>query len=180
MSGAAPQVLLAAGDRPALAAQLLELWRQGGTAAIAVPQEQQDLRRVLPAAADPAWGPAVVLGSGGSLGARHWCLQPLAHLQAAAAATATWLRQQGLEPAATELFNPLPLQHVSGLMPLVRAEAWGVPLRWLAPELMRNRCGWPRRRPRRPLARRCSRWCPPSCSGCWSSPRGWPGCGALP
>ena len=138
MSGAAPQVLLAAGDRPALAAQLLELWRQGGTAAIAVPQEQQDLRRVLPAAADPAWGPAVVLGSGGSLGARHWCLQPLAHLQAAAAATATWLRQQGLEPAATELFNPLPLQHVSGLMPLVRAEAWGVPLRWLAPELMRN------------------------------------------
>ncbi len=92
-----PRVLLAAGDREALAAQLLQLWGQGGTAAIAVPEEQGALRAALPARVDPDWGPAVVLGSGGSLGARHWCLQPLAHLQAAAAATATWLRQQGLE-----------------------------------------------------------------------------------
>ncbi|NDG24191.1 MAG: o-succinylbenzoate--CoA ligase, partial [Synechococcaceae bacterium WBB_10_009] len=59
-------------------------------------------------------------------------------LQAAAAATAAWLRQQGLDPAATELFNPLPLAHVSGLMPLVRAQAWGVPLRGLDPALMRD------------------------------------------
>jgi len=138
MSTTRPQVLLAAGDREAVAAQLLQLWGQGGTAAIAVPEEQGALRAALPARVDPDWGPAVVLGSGGSLGARHWCLQPLAHLQAAAAATAAWLWQQGLDPAASELFNPLPLQHVSGLMPLVRAQAWGVPLHWLSPQLMRD------------------------------------------
>ncbi|MBU6354198.1 MAG: AMP-binding protein, partial [Cyanobacteria bacterium REEB498] len=138
MSTTGPRVLLAAGDREALAAQLLQLWGQGGTAAIAVPEEQGALRAALPARVDPDWGPAVVLGSGGSLGARHWCLQPLPHLQAAAAATATWLRQQGLDPAASELFNPLPLQHVSGLMPMVRAQAWGAPLRWLSPQLMRE------------------------------------------
>ena len=138
MTGASPQLLVASGDRAALAEQVLALWRQGATAAIAVPEEQGALRAALPAVVDPAWGPAVVLGSGGSLGARHWCLQPMAHLQAAAAATAAWLRQQGLDPAATELFNPLPLAHVSGLMPLVRAQAWGVPLRGLDPALMRD------------------------------------------
>lgn len=138
MTGASPQLLVASGDRAALAEQVLALWRQGATAAIAVPEEQGALRAALPAVVDPAWGPAVVLGSGGSLGARHWCLQPLAHLQVAAAATAAWLRQQGLDPAATELFNPLPLAHVSGLMPLVRAQAWGVPLRGLDPALMRD------------------------------------------
>jgi len=138
MTGASPQLLVASGDRAALAEQVLALWRQGATAAIAVPEEQGALRAALPAVVDPAWGPAVVLGSGGSLGARHWCLQPMAHLQAAAAATAAWLRQQGLDPAATELFNPLPLAHVSGLMPLVRAQAWGVPLRGLDTALMRD------------------------------------------
>ena len=138
MTAAAPQLVAAAGDRGALAEQVLALWRQGATAAIAVPEEQGPLGAALPAAVDPAWGPAVVLGSGGSLGGRRWCLQPLAHLQAAAAATAAWLGQQGLDPAATELFNPLPLAHVSGLMPLVRAQVWGVPLRWLDPALMRD------------------------------------------
>lgn len=150
MTGAPPQLLVATGDRAALAQRLLALWRQGATAAIAVPEEQGALQAALPAVVDPAWGPAVVLGSGGSLGARHWCLQPLAHLQAAAAATATWLRQQGLDPATTELFNPLPLQHVSGLMPLVRAQAWGVPLRWLAPQSMREPAQLLRQAPPRP------------------------------
>jgi O-succinylbenzoic acid--CoA ligase len=150
MSGVGPRVLLAGADRQAQAAQLLQLWGQDCTVAIAVPEEEGALRAALPAAVDPAWGPAVVLGSGGSLGARHWCLQPVAHLQAAAAATATWLRQQGLDPAATELFNPLPLQHVSGLMPMVRAQAWGVPLRWLSPQLMREPAELQQQAPPRP------------------------------
>lgn len=85
-----------------------------------------------------AHGPGVVVGSGGSLGGRRWCLQPLAHLQASASATGAWLQQQGLDPAGCLHLNPLPLDHVSGLLPLVRCRQWGARYRRLAPELMRD------------------------------------------
>ena len=80
----------------------------------------------------------MVLGTGGSSGGRRWCLQPLAHLQVAVAGTGQWLQSLGFELDRLELFNPLPLQHVSGLMPVLRARAWGAELRWLSPELMRQ------------------------------------------
>jgi O-succinylbenzoic acid--CoA ligase len=65
-------------------------------------------------------------------------VQPRAHLQVAVDGAAQWLQSLGFEPGRLELFNPLPLHHVSGLMPLLRARAWGAELRWLSPELMRN------------------------------------------
>jgi O-succinylbenzoic acid--CoA ligase len=85
-----------------------------------------------------AWGPAVVLGSGGSRGGRRWCLQPLRHLEASAEATAVWLAAQGLEPAACLHLAALPLHHVSGLLPLIRCDRWGAELRWLPPSLLRH------------------------------------------
>lgn len=133
-----PLLVLAEGDRSALAATLEQAWCDGRTTAIAAPQEASLLAAALPAAADPAWGAAVVLGTGGSSGGRRWCLQPLAHLQVAVDGTAQWLRELGLDPARLELLNPLPLQHVSGLMPLLRARHWGAALHWLTPEQMRQ------------------------------------------
>jgi O-succinylbenzoic acid--CoA ligase len=133
-----PQLLVAQSDRGALAAEVQRAWSQQRTVAIAAPEEAALLEQALPQHSDPAWGAAVVLGTGGSSGARRWCLQPLTHLQLAAEATGTWLRDLGLDPARLELFNPLPLQHVSGLMPLVRAHRWGAALRWLEPEWMRD------------------------------------------
>jgi O-succinylbenzoic acid--CoA ligase len=85
-----------------------------------------------------AWGPAVVLGSGGSRGGRRWCLQPLRHLEASAEATAVWLVAQGLDPAACLHLAALPLHHVSGLLPLIRCDRWGAELRWLPPPLLRR------------------------------------------
>ena len=85
-----------------------------------------------------AWGAALVLGSGGSSGGRRWCLQPLAHLQASARACGLWLADQGLDPQRCLHLDALPLHHVSGLMPLIRARTWGAELRWLAPELLRR------------------------------------------
>ena len=112
---------------------------------LATPLEQGELALALgpePAAAlqslQQRFGAGVLVGSGGSSGARRWCLQPLAHLQASALATGTWLQQQGLEPAACLHLNPLPLHHVSGLLPWVRAGLWGCRLQPLAPELMRD------------------------------------------
>ena len=143
----APQLLLATGEREALAAQLPPLWQAGRTLALVVPEEQALLQAALPALADPDWGAAVVLGSGGSSGGRRWCLQPLSHLQAAAAATAAWLGGLGIDPGRCQLFNPLPLQHVSGLMPLVRAHCWGAQLVWLPPALLRDPARLLRERP---------------------------------
>ncbi|MFN5695969.1 MAG: AMP-binding protein, partial [Cyanobacteriota bacterium] len=60
------------------------------------------------------------------------------HLEASAAATAAWLRAQGIDPARCLHLNPLPLHHVSGLMPLVRSRCWGAALRRLSPELLRQ------------------------------------------
>ena len=98
--------------------------------------------RARPADAIPhllaAWGPAVVLGSGGSSGGRRWCLQPIRHLEASAEATASWLAAQGLDPATCLHLAALPLHHVSGLLPLIRCERWGAELRWLPPSLLRR------------------------------------------
>lgn len=139
-----PQLLVAQEDRAALEAAVQRAWSEQRTVAIAAPEEAALLEQALPQQSDPGWGAAVVLGTGGSSGARRWCLQPLTHLQVAADATGTWLRQLGLDPQRLELFNPLPLQHVSGLLPLVRAQRWGAALRWLEPEWMRDPVRLPR------------------------------------
>lgn len=133
-----PLLLVAGADRAGLADVLQQAWQHGQTVAIAAPEEAELLQAALPVVSDPAWGPSVVLGTGGSSGGRRWCLQPLAHLEVAVAGTAQWLEGLGLPSGQLELFNPLPLHHVSGLMPLLRARAWGGELRWLSPELMRD------------------------------------------
>lgn len=126
-------------------------WQQGQVVLVAPPQAAPAQAASAPLAHDqpqpsPAalqalaatWGPGVVVGSGGSTGGRRWCLQPLPHLQASAAATAAWLLAQGLDPARCVHLNPLPLHHVSGLLPLVRARSWGANHRIVPPALMRR------------------------------------------
>lgn len=110
-------------------------WAEGAWVVLSGPGEDPP---ELPAAAALPLGPGVVVGSGGSTGGRRWCLQPLAHLEASARATGAWLTQQGIDPTACLHLNPLPLHHVSGLLPLVRASQWGCEHRSIAPELMRD------------------------------------------
>lgn len=83
-------------------------------------------------------GPGVVVRSGGSSGGSRCCAQPSLHLDRSAAATAHWLMGIGLDPASTLLLNPLPLAHVSGLMPWWRARCWGAVHQQLAPGLMKT------------------------------------------
>lgn len=153
------RVLLRCGPDPAAtAAQLEALLTQGLVVGLAAPQEERELAAALqpqpPRQGGPApepaeaWavgppaaaiaGPAVVVGSGGSSGARRWVLQPLASLEAAVDALAAWLEGLDLDPAAALILNPLPLHHVSGLLPLLRARRWGAELRWLEPTLLRE------------------------------------------
>jgi O-succinylbenzoic acid--CoA ligase len=130
-------------DPAVLAAALERAWQQGALVGLAGAGEAERLAAAL--GPDPAalagrlgLGPGVVVGSGGSSGARRWCVQPLAHLRAGAAATASWLQGCGIDPAACLHLNPLPLHHVSGLLPGIRARQWGASLRWLPPELLRQ------------------------------------------
>ena len=124
--------------------RLQQLWDAGRMAALVgpAPSDQQALAVAIGpqglGSLEERWGPGVVLGSGGSTGGRRWCLQPLAHLQASAAASGRWLEQQGLEPSACLQLNPLPLHHVSGLLPWVRARQWGAGHQQLDPAWMRD------------------------------------------
>jgi len=115
--------------------QLEQAWASGRLVPLAGPGETPP---AVPAGLELQHGPGVIMGSGGSMGGRRWCLQPLGHLQESAAATGRWLAAQGLDPAACLHLNPLPLHHVSGLLPWVRSRQWGAQHRTLAPALMRD------------------------------------------
>ncbi|MCT0247991.1 AMP-binding protein [Synechococcus sp. CS-205] len=131
-----PLLLTSAVPADRLVAQLEQAWREGRLVGLCSAQEQGLLSAAV--AGSGTGVPSVVVGSGGSAGGRRWCLQPLAHLEASAAATGLWLQSIGLDPSATLQLDPLPLHHVSGLLPLVRSRLWGTPWRWLPPELMRK------------------------------------------
>jgi len=131
----AEPLLLADGASPqTVALALKEAWGAGRAVGLAHPADRQALVAAVGsgAALDP-WSAAVVLGSGGSSGRRRWCLQPLAHLEASAAATGAWLGNLGIDPSTAWVVNPLPWHHVSGLMPWVRCQLWGAAHHWLEP-----------------------------------------------
>lgn len=115
--------------------QLEQAWSAGRLVPLAGPGETVP---VVPASLEHQYGPGVIVGSGGSMGGRRWCVLPLAHLQQSALATGRWLAAQGLDPASCLHLNPLPLHHVSGLLPWVRSRHWGAQHRTLAPALMRD------------------------------------------
>ena len=111
--------------------ELLRDWEQGRWVALAEESERPP-DHLLPE------GPGVVVSSGGSSGGRRLCLQPLLHLDRSAAATAQWLQACGMDPASLVLVNPLPSQHVSGLMPWWRARCWGAQHLRLDPRVMKQ------------------------------------------
>ena len=136
-----PLELLAAapGASPPLEA-LRRLGARGGVLGLARAQELSGLREAV-GHGEREWlglDPAVVVGSGGSMGRRRWCLQPLSHLEASAIATAAWLRGLGIDPTRALVVNPLPWHHVSGLMPWLRSQCWGAEHRWLPPAQLRH------------------------------------------
>jgi O-succinylbenzoic acid--CoA ligase len=137
---ALPLLLPAEAGLPALEDALAHLPQQSGVVGLAPALEMDALRQAL-GEGPLEWaaeGPAVVVGSGGSSGGRRWCLQPLARLEASAAATGLWLQGLGIEPSAALVVNPLPWHHVSGLMPWLRARRWGAEHRVLTPAQLRR------------------------------------------
>ena len=83
-------------------------------------------------------GDGLMMSSAGSSGGRQVCLQPWCHLDRSAQATAAWLEEIGLDPADLLILNPLPLHHVSGLMPWWRSRCWGARYQVLSSLLMKR------------------------------------------
>ncbi len=83
-------------------------------------------------------GPGVLIFSGGSTNKSQQCLLPYSHLNKSAIATGQWLKDQGLEPRECNIFNALPIHHVSGLMPWWRSRCWSSRHIFIKPALIHN------------------------------------------
>ena len=120
-------------DPFAAAGALLAALERGNWVRLLGPQDVPlEAPKALPA------GPGLLLSTGGSSGSRQLCLQPSIHLDRSAAATGRWLHALGLNASQVIVWNPLPFQHVSGLMPWWRAQQWNVAHVWLSPALMKS------------------------------------------
>ena len=120
-------------DPFAAAGALLAALERGNWVRLLGPQDDSlEVPKALPA------GPGLLLSTGGSSGSRQLCLQPSIHLDRSAAATGRWLHALGLNASQVIVWNPLPFQHVSGLMPWWRAQQWNVAHVWLSPALMKS------------------------------------------
>ncbi len=83
-------------------------------------------------------GPGIIIKGGGSTGNYQQCLHSYSHFDQSASATAQWIRKQGIDPGECYIFNPLPLNHVSGLLPWWRSRCWGAKHIWVTRDFMHN------------------------------------------
>ena len=84
-------------------------------------------------------GPAIILKSSGSSGKPRQCFHHLDNLKLSAATSGQWLIEQGFELQNCLILNTLPLNHISGLMPIFRSQNWGCDCINICPNLI-NPC----------------------------------------
>ena len=83
-------------------------------------------------------GPAIILNSSGSSGKPRKCFHNLDNLKLSAFTTGQWLIEQGFELQNCLIFNTLPLNHISGLMPIFRSQTWGCDCINISPNLIKK------------------------------------------
>ena len=83
-------------------------------------------------------GPGIILNSSGSSGKPRKCFHHLDNLKLSAATSGKWLIEQGFELQNCLIFNTLPLNHISGLMPIFRSNSWGCDCINISPTLIKN------------------------------------------
>ncbi len=83
-------------------------------------------------------GPAIILNSSGSSGKPRQCFHHLDNLKLSAASSGQWLIEQGFELQNCLILNTLPLNHISGLMPIFRSKAWGCDCINISPNLIKR------------------------------------------
>ena len=83
-------------------------------------------------------GPAIILNSSGSSGKPRKCFHHLDNLKLSAATSGQWLIEQGFELQNCLILNTLPLNHISGLMPIFRSQTWGCDCINISPNLIKK------------------------------------------
>ncbi len=83
-------------------------------------------------------GPAIILNSSGSTGKPRKCFHHLDNLKLSAATSGQWLIEQGFELQNCLILNTLPLNHISGLMPIFRSQTWGCDCINISPNLIKK------------------------------------------
>ncbi len=83
-------------------------------------------------------GPAIILNSSGSSGKPRKCFHHLDNLKLSAATSGQWLIEQGFELQSCLILNTLPLNHISGLMPILRSQTWGCDCINISPNLIKK------------------------------------------
>ena len=83
-------------------------------------------------------GPAIILNSSGSSGKPRQCFHHLDNLKLSAATSGQWLIEQGFELQNCLILNTLPLNHISGLMPIFRSQTWGCDCINISPNLIKK------------------------------------------
>ena len=83
-------------------------------------------------------GPAIILNSSGSSGKPRKCIHTLENLNSSAKASGIWLEKQGFKLQNCLIFNTLPLNHISGLMPIFRSKIWGCEHINISPTLIKK------------------------------------------
>jgi len=83
-------------------------------------------------------GPAIILNSSGSSGKPRQCFHHLDNLKLSAATSGQWLIEQGFELQNCLILNTLPLNHISGLMPIFRSQTWGCNCINISPNLIKK------------------------------------------
>ncbi len=83
-------------------------------------------------------GPAIILNSSGSCGKPRQCFHHLDNLKLSAVTSGQWLIEQGFELQNCLILNTLPLNHISGLMPIFRSQTWGCDCINISPNLIKK------------------------------------------
>jgi len=83
-------------------------------------------------------GPAIILNSSGSTGKPRKCFHNLDNLKLSAVTSGQWLIEQGFELKNCLILNTLPLNHISGLMPIFRSQTWGCDCINISPNLIKK------------------------------------------
>tara|TARA_Y100001968_G_scaffold332312_1_gene390006 strand:+ start:20885 stop:22135 length:1251 start_codon:yes stop_codon:yes gene_type:complete len=83
-------------------------------------------------------GPGIVIQTGGSTGGSKKCFHTIENLNQSAICTGLWLKEQGINPEDCIIFNPLPINHISGLMPWWRCKVWDAKHVKITKEIMKS------------------------------------------
>jgi len=83
-------------------------------------------------------GPAIILNSSGSSGKPRQCFHHLDNLKLSAATSGQWLIEQEFDLQNCLILNTLPLNHISGLMPIFRSQNWGCDCINISPNLIKK------------------------------------------